>query len=562
METVYGVSISKNILFGKCVFFEQEALNSDFVRVHDVKLELDRWRRAVKETNSQLTELYRNTIDTFGTANAMIVKTHKYILNDTAFVGKIEEQIKKLSCNAEYAVFVAEKYFTKTLTLTGNEYIKTRADDIKEICLVLINNLRGSGHEGRAEFFRMLGDRAESESLIVVAHEIFVADVLDFERFQIKGFITKAGSAMAHASILAQSLGLVALVGTGKSLRDFGNKNVVISGGENLAVLSPDQEVIEKYLKQKKTWDREKIRLKSMIERGSFTKDGHKVQIMASVTGLKDAQKAKEYGAAGIGLFRSEFIYLGRETVPSEQEQFEIYKGLLELSKDNPVVIRTIDVGPDKMPDYFGSLISAGSWFAIRGIRFCLENPEVFITQLRALLRASVYGRLKMVLPMVTSVAEIEETKKILKSLKNELDRSQIAYDKDVALGIMIETPAAVMIADKLAKIVDFFNIGTNDLTQLAFAVDRNAEGSKGFSMDDAVILRMVDIVVQAAKEYGIPVSVCGIYANDVVFLSNFVGLGVDSLSVPAEHIWEVRKKINGLSFIEQVSTVENKIKK
>ncbi|GHV30358.1 phosphoenolpyruvate-protein phosphotransferase [Clostridia bacterium] len=561
METVYGVGISKNILFGKCVFFEQEALNSDFVRVHDVDLELDRWKKAVKETNLQLTELYKNTIDTVGTANAMIVKTHKYILNDTAFVGKIEEQIKNLSCNAEYAVFIAEKYFTKTLTLTGNEYIKTRADDIKEICLVLINNLRGSGHKGRVEFFRMLGDRAESESLIVVAHEIFVADVLDFERFQIKGFITKAGSAMAHASILAQSLGLVALVGTGKNLRDFGNKNVVISGAENLAILSPDQEAIEKYLKQKKNWDREKIRLKSMIERGSFTKDGHKVKIMASVTGLKDAQKAKECGAVGIGLFRSEFIYLGRETPPSEQEQFEVYRGLLEISEDNPVFIRTIDVGPDKMPDYFSSLISAGSWFAIRGIRFCLENPEVFITQLRALLRASVYGRLKIVLPMVTSVAEIEKTKKIFESLKNELDRSQIAYDKDVALGIMIETPAAVMIADKLAKIVDFFSIGTNDLTQLAFAVDRNSESSKGFLMDDAVILRMVDVVVLAAKKYGIPVSVCGIYANDVVFLCNFVGLGVDSLSVPAEHVGEVRKKINGLSFVEQVSTVENKIK-
>jgi phosphotransferase system enzyme I (PtsI) len=562
METVYGVGISRDILFGKCVFFEQKALNSALVRVPDVESELDRWRRAVRETHLQLKELYENTIDTIGTANAMIMKAHECILDDILFVGKIEEQIVNSSCNAEYAVLTAEKYFADTLARAGDEYVKARAADIKEICLSLICNLGGGGCNRRAEFFRMLSKRAERESLILVTREIFVSDVLDFEKFHIRGFITKTGSAMAHASILAQSLGLVALVGTGKVLQDSNNKSVVISGSEDMAILSPDQEAIEKYTKRKEMRDREKVGFKNMTERGSFTKDGRKIQVMANITGVKDAQKAKEYGADGVGLFRSEFMYLGKETAPSEQEQFEIYKELLELNKTDPVAIRTIDVGPDKTPDYFSDLVLGGSSATVRGVRFCLEYPEVFITQLRALLRASVYGRLKIVLPMITSVAEVEETKKILESLKNELNRSQITYDKDVALGIMIETPAAVMIADKLAKVVDFFNIGTNDLTQLAFAVDRNSENSREFSVDDTVVLRMVDVVVSAARKHDIPVSVCGVYASDTVFLSNFVGLGVDSLSVPAERIGEVRKKINGLSFVEQVNAVKNEIKK
>ncbi|MDR2817793.1 MAG: phosphoenolpyruvate--protein phosphotransferase [Oscillospiraceae bacterium] len=559
METVYGVGISRGILFGKCVFFEQKALNSSFVRVQDVKSELERWKKAVKETHRQLTELYENTVDTIGPANAMIMKVHEYILDDVLFVGKVEEQIRNLSCNAEYAVFTAGRYFAKSLSQAKDKYIKTRADDVKEVCLALIRNLGGGDRNERAAFFRMLGNRTKSESLVLVTREIFVSDVLDFERCHIRGFITKAGSAMAHASILAQSLGLVTLVGTGKNLRDAGDKDVIISGCENMAILSPDQETIEKYTRRKEMKDREKARLKDMIGKGSLTKDGRKIQVMANVTGLKDAQKAKECGADGIGLFRSEFMYLGRETAPSEQEQFEIYKELLELSGIDFVTIRTIDVGPDKTPDYFSDLAPEGSPAAVRGIRFCLTHPEVFITQLRALLRASVYGKLKILLPMITSIAEIEETKKILESLKNELNRSQIAYDKDLALGIMIETPAAVMIADKLAKVVDFFNIGTNDLTQLTFAADRN---SREFSLDDTVILRMVDIAVLAAKEHDIPVSVCGVYASDVVLLGDFVGLGADSLSVPAEHIGEVKEKISELSFVEQVGTVKNKIKK
>ncbi|MDR1354369.1 MAG: phosphoenolpyruvate--protein phosphotransferase [Oscillospiraceae bacterium] len=560
MEVVYGVGISDRVLFGQAVFFVQEELSSNCVLQHDVQQELMRLRMAIKKADVGLATMYEDALSALGRDNAMVLQAYRFILNDEAFVGKIEERISSSCCSAEYAVFEAENHFVRTLAESGGEYVEMRVIDVKEICLMLINCLSDKADGEKDRFFRALHENSLRGPFIVVSREIFVTDILRFPKCNVKGFVTKAGSEMSHVAILAKALGLVAIVGTGRELQDCHERRVIISAGEDVAIFSPNREIMNKYMVLAKGEGEE-----GSSETGasdcvvSETPRSCDVKVLANISCPEEASRAINNGADGIGLFRSEFLFMEKPLPPDEEEQFLAYKALLEVAAGRTTIIRTIDVGADKVPLCFKGWF-LGSFYEQRGIRFCLKHIEIFKVQLRALLRAGSYGALKIMLPMITSVDEVVWAKNVIEEVKRELRDLEIEFCENFELGIMIETPAAVMLADKLAVVVDFFSIGTNDLAQLAFAVDRNSEAGAGYCANDVVVFRMVNMVVKAAKMAGIATYVCGVCAEDKRFVGGFVALGVSGLSVGLGSIGDVAKEISNYVSCDRKDILKDKI--
>lgn len=563
MEKIYGISLSDDILFGKCVYFEQNTLSNYFALAENVEEEINKLKEAAAITKNQLRKIYEDNVNTIGKANAMIFKSHETILADEELFKKIEETVKELKCNAEYAIFKAAEYFSNMLKNVQNEYIQARANDIKEIGLLLVENMHReeSNHKLSALLAESRNSLFKNQGLIIASSSVFVSDVLAFPKLGVKGFITQNGCETSHSSILAQSLGLVALVGTGCNLEWLIDKELIISGPEAAAFIEPEKETVKFYLKQQKEYNTQKQQQRSVAEEKNLTKDNVEIKLMANINSVKDIKEANENGAQGVGLFRSEYMFMNRVLPPTEDEQFEIYKQLLLSNKGKPVVIRTLDIGFDKIPSYYKNMFSeTPSAFGDRGIRFCLKHIDIFTEQLRALLRASIYGSLRIMLPMVSFLGEVAAIKELIDKIKQEFIKANILFGKDVKLGVMIETPAAVMIAPELAGYIDFFSVGTNDLLQLTFAMNRNSEDMRKEIANNSAIIRMIKLVINAASKKNIPVSVCGACAGDINFLGSLVGLGVSSLSVAPRQIFGIKNKLKEITFTDELKKISNKL--
>lgn len=559
MIKIYGESLSNEILFGKCIYFKQINLNTDFKKLNDVDLELKKFNDARNFAKIQLQKIYECNIKRIGEKNAMVFKVHEQLLDDKELINKVENIIKELKCSVEYAILDASKYFTDVLSNVSNKYIKARVNDIKEVCSLLIKSVKEKIKTESLDK-SLIKNEVKKHKIIIATSDIFFLDVLEFKKLGISGFITKNGYTISHASIFAQSLGFVALIGTDCELENWNGKNVIISGKESLAILSPDEKTEKLYMAKQKELSIKSKNLEKIVMEKNLTKDLHEIKLMININSLKELEKAESSYSQGVGLFRSEYLFLSKEQAPTEDEQVKIYKELLIKNKNKPVIIRTLDVGFDKIPSYYRNMFENFSAFGDRGIKFCLKHLDIFEGQLKALLRASIYGKLKIMLPMVTQVEEVLQTKQIIEKVKQELKENKVPYEENIELGIMIETPAAVTLADKLASHVDFFSIGTNDLTRLTF-IACESEAKKQLPENNNVILKMIKSVKNAAKKRNIPVGICGACAGDLNLLGNFVALEIDNISVEPSKILQIKNKLKEIAFTEELKKLNDKLR-
>lgn len=540
MIKIKGLSVSGGIAIGK-MFFIKHTTNIAKQNVSDYSTEVTRYKEAADKVISDLERIEKDTADDIGHENAQIFEIHKMMIQDKDFTSMIENMIKENSVNAEYAVEESAKSFCEMLEKTGNEYMMGRQSDIKDISRKLIAALTGDESETD---FESLTD------VIICADDLSPSETVKFTSKNIKGFVTKYGSAQSHTAILAKSMNIPAVIGTGSLLSDeYGGCTAVLDGYNGALYVDPTFEVLEdaKARLLKDTEHQERLRRLKGLD--NITKDGVRIQLYANIGSVSDIGSVLENDAGGIGLFRSEFLYLKGSRLPNEDEQFKAYKEVLSAMKGKKVIIRTLDIGADKNAEYLNLEKEDNPAMGMRAIRLCLERPEIFKTQLRALLRASIYGKLSIMLPMIISTNEIRSAMRILDDAKAELRAEGIDFDNEIDIGIMIETPAAVMISDQLAREVDFFSIGTNDLTQYCLAIDRqNRQLESSFDSHHLAVLRMIKQTVDNAHRARIWCGICGELAADLSLTETFLNMGIDELSVSPSSILPLREKIRGIN--------------
>lgn len=544
MATLQGIGVSKGVAIGT-VFVKSETMPViEKKQIQSTEDELEKLEQAKEAALQQLGELYERALAAVGENEAAIFEVHQMMLADEDFLGRMREIISTEKVNAEYAVQVAKEEYVALFAGMDDAYMQERAADIVDLSTRVINQLTGSDHQPWAQI---------KEPVIVAARDLLPSDTMQIEKKYLLGIITEVGGETSHSSILARAMQIPAVVGVDGLLASLSHSDTVIVDGDGGSVfVNPTQEQEALWL-QKQAEHKERIaRLQELRGTESITKDGIRVRIAANIGTPDDLEAVLANDAEGIGLFRTEFLYMHSNTLPSEDMQFEAYKRVLAKMKDEPVIIRTLDVGGDKEVEYLGIPRESNPFLGYRAIRICLDQPEIFKTQLRALLRASVHGKLGIMFPMITGVDEVRRAKKILAEVKDELQTAGIAYSSDLEIGVMIETPAAALITDQLAKEVDFFSIGTNDLTQYTLAVDRmNAKVAHLYDSHHPAVLRLVQLTVENARRAGIWVGICGEAAADLGLTETFVALGIDELSMNAGSILEVKQKIQGINAAE-----------
>ena len=460
------------------------------------------------------------------------------MLDDLDYLEGIENRIRTEMVNSEYAVTVTGEEFAAMFSSMDDEYMKARAADVLDISARLVRVLEGREEPG-------LHAR---EPVIILADDLSPSETIAMDKSKILAFVTKHGSANSHTAILARSLNIPSLVNTDVEItRDYHGKEAIVDGVTGSLFIEPDEQTLEAKKKEQEEIRGREEKLKLLIGQENITKDGRRINLYANMGNVEDVQKVLESDAGGIGLFRSEFLYLGRETFPSEEEQYKSYKAVLEKMEGKKVVIRTMDIGADKKVDYFGLEPEENPALGYRAIRICLDREEIFITQLKALYRAAVHGKLAIMFPMIVSVDEVQRIKQIVEMVKEDLAKDGFSVG-EAELGIMIETPAAAVISDKLAKEVDFFSIGTNDLTQYTLAVDRQNQKLEGIcDTHHEALLRLIEMTVKNAHEAGIWVGICGELGADTELTEWFLKIGVDELSVAASAVLKVRRAVREL---------------
>lgn len=535
MNTFYGKSVYDGIAIGKLEFWKKKKSEAKQYSVSDIKAEYSRFQTALSETISQLNFLKEKATDEVGKENAEIFEIHKLMLEDKDYIDSIENIILKDNLNAEYAVSVTCKSFVEMFSLMDDSYMQARAIDIKDISERLINNL-SSKNESSMMY---------SEPVILVAEDFTPSETLQLDKSKILAFITSKGSLNSHTAILARTMNIPAIIGLDLiSLESFNGKLAVVDGYCGAVFVDPDDEFLKTSYKRLNKEKEEKDLLQSLIGKENITLDGKRIKLYANIGNIKDLPRVIDNDAAGIGLFRSEFIFLEKNTFPSEEEQFAIYKSAIETMNGKKVIIRTLDIGADKKVDYFDLKSEENPALGLRAIRLCIKRPDIFKTQLRALLRAAVYGNLSIMYPMIISVKEVLEIKNILSDTAHELETQGIPY-KIPEQGIMIETPASVMISDELAKEVSFFSIGTNDLSQYVMAIDRqNQDLDDFYDTYHPAVMKMIEITIENAHKNGIWAGICGELAADLNVTEKLLNMGVDELSVSPGRLLSVRKKI------------------
>ena len=535
MKTYKGKSVYKGISMGNVIVLKDRELQIKRYKIEDADAEIARVGRAEETAKEQLQKLYDKALKEVGEANAAIFEVHQMMLEDDDYNESIQTMIQTESVNAEYAVAVTGDNFSEMFAGMDDDYMKARAADVKDISNRLVKILQG---EEDVDF-------ASMEPSVIIAEDLSPSETVQMEKEKILAFVTVHGSTNSHTAILARMMNIPALVGVPMDLQKIHNGMcAVVDGFQGEVTFEPSEEIRELTRKRIGEEKEKEHLLQTLKGKETVTLDGRRVNLFANIANVGDVGYALENDAGGIGLFRSEFLYLGRTSFPTEEEQFQAYKQVAQMMAGKKVIIRTLDIGADKQVDYFHLGQEDNPAMGYRAIRICLKQPEIFKTQLRALLRAAVFGNLSIMYPMITSVEEVQQIYDIVKEVQEELEKIQIPY-KVPEQGIMIETPAAVMISDELAEMVDFFSIGTNDLTQYTLAVDRqNAKLDDFYNPHHKAILKMIQMVVDNAHKCGKWAGICGELGADLELTETFVRMGVDELSVAPSIILKIRKRI------------------
>lgn len=538
MEKITGKSISGMVTIGPLRIFRHKEFTVEEIKVDRPETEVARFDSARNTASAKMNQFYQEAVSRVGLDNASIFKVYQQMLTESEFVDSVRSMIRSQSINAESAISQAEKNFTQIYSAGADVYMQAHIGDVQEIARILLRTLR----QKKAMF-------AGDEPCILYADDLTPSETIQMDTGKILGFVTKEGTATSHTAILARALGVPAIVATGAEVDDsYDGKTAVIDGFSGTVYLDPTPGILA-VMKEKQD---QSIRLKDLLQQlkglPSETADGHRVEVAANVSSASDLAAVLKNDAEGIGLFRSEFIYMGRDTLPSEEEQFNIYKLAIETMAGKRVIIRTLDIGADKEASAFHLPKEENPALGMRAIRICLKRPEIFKTQLRAILRASAFGKAAIMFPLITSVWEVWKAKEILDEVKMELDKKGIAYDHHMEVGIMVETPAAALISDKLAKEVDFFSIGTNDLSQYTLVVDRTSRVlSDFFNPHHPAVLKLIQMTVENAHKEGIWVGMCGELGSDLSITETFLRMGVDEFSVAPYSVLPLRKQIRSI---------------
>ena len=535
-----GKTVYKGIKMGPVLVLKGNDSQVKRDKIRDAEAEIGRVSLAVEKAKEQLGRLYDKAVKEVGEASAAIFEVHQMIMEDEDFLDAIHNMIRTEMVNAEYAVAVTGDNFSEMFAGMDDDYMKARAADIKDISNRLVQNLQGKDDT----------DLNSSEPAVIVADDLSPSETVQMDKEKILAFVTVHGSSNSHTAILARMMNIPALIGVPLDLDMIqSGMTAVVDGFKGEVIFEPDEQVRAE-AKERMDEEKEKLDLlQSLKGKENITLDGKKINIFANIGSVGDVGYVLENDAGGIGLFRSEFLYLGRDDFPTEEEQFQAYKQVVQMMAGKKVIIRTLDIGADKQVEYFNLDKEENPAMGYRAIRICLKQPEIFVTQLRALFRAAVFGNLSIMYPMITSVEEVQKIYEIVESVKAELEKDGVPY-KVPEQGIMIETPAAVMISDELAELVDFFSIGTNDLTQYTLAIDRqNAKLDEFYNAHHKAILRMIQMTVENAHKAGKWVGICGELGADLELTKEFVRMGVDELSVAPSMVLRLRKAIREMKF-------------
>ena len=533
MKKYNGKSIFKGIAIGDILFYQKEKQQVKRQRVEDVAKEKERYQMASQKASEQLKQLYDKALQEVGEANAAVFEVHMMMLEDDDYVSSIVNMIETQEVNAEYAVAVTGDNFAELFSQMDDEYFKARAADVKDITERLISVLNEQDDKGA------LGD----DPVIVVADDLAPSETVQMDKEKLLAFVTKYGSANSHTAILARTMNIPALIDIDIQ-PEWNGKLAIVDGKEGQLIIEPDEETLAFYRRQQQEEQEARALLSELKGQEDITLDGKRIKLYANIAGVGDVANVLANDAAGIGLFRSEFLYLEAEDYPDEETQFLAYKRVAEMMAGKKVVVRTLDIGADKQVDYFKLDREDNPAMGFRAIRICLERPEIFRTQLRALIRASAYGEIAIMYPMIISVEEVCRIREIVDSVKRELDEQGISYG-NFEQGIMIETPAAVMMSEELAQHVDFFSIGTNDLTQYTLAIDRqNMKLDSFYDPHHPAILKMIQTTITNGHKGGCWVGICGELGADTSLTETFLKMGVDELSVSPSFVLPIRRII------------------
>lgn len=536
MYVLEGKSVYGGIAIGKISIFAKGDRQVKRETVEDTAAELNRFTKAKEKAKEQLKALYDKALQEVGEVNAMIFDVHQMMLDDLDYIEPITNIIENQKVNAEYAVAEAGDNLSEVFASMDDAYMRERAADIKDISNRVIRILQG----------KEMGEIDNEEPVILVAEDLAPSETVQLDKEKVLSFVTKLGSTNSHTAILARTMNIPALIGV--SYEDnMDGKFAIVDGYEGRMYVEPDTDVLERYQRRQEEEIKKKQLLLELHGKEDVTRDGKKINLYANIGSVSDVASVLKNDAGGIGLFRSEFLYLESDTYPTEEEQFKAYRTVAETMAGKKVIIRTLDIGADKQVDYFDLDKEDNPAMGYRAIRICLDRTDIFKTQLRALYRASFYGTISIMFPMIISVDEVRRIKEITEEVKSELREQGVPYG-EVELGIMIETPAAVMISDKLAKEVDFFSIGTNDLTQYTLAIDRqNPKLDTIYDSHHEGILRMLQMVVDNGHNEGCWVGICGELGADTTLTETFLRMGFDELSVTPSMVLKVREAIRGI---------------
>lgn len=536
MVQLTGKSIFEAIAIGPLYSYPQSKAEVVRCQIENAEKELERFEAAKKTAGEELSALYEKAVLEIGKTSAAIFEVHGMLLENEEYLDFICNIIRSQKVNAEFAVAAAGDHFAQMFAAMDEEYMQARAGDIKDISEHLIKALSGKSDEKKI-----------GQPVILTAEDLVPSEIVRLDKSKLLAIVTEMGSINSHTAILARTMGIPAVIGI-RIDEQYNGKRAIVDGNTGTVIIDPTDDVLKEYQQKKEEQEKQRLLLQELKGRETITRDGKEIGLYANIGNAGDVADVLANDADGIGLFRSEFLYLQSEDYPTEEEQFRTYKAVVENMAGKKVIIRTFDIGADKQADYFGLKKEENPAMGLRAIRICLMRPELFKTQLRAILRASIYGNVSVMFPMITSLWEIQKIKEIFGEVRQELLREQISF-KDVEIGVMIETPAAVMISDLLAKEVDFFSIGTNDLTQYTLALDRRNESLSPFcDAHHEAILRMIEMTVKNAHRENIRAGICGELAADMEMIPHFIRMGVDELSVSCSYILPIRRLIGELS--------------
>lgn len=536
MVTIQGKSVFGGVSIGKLMFYKRNEKVIKREHVSDVDAEWKRFEAAKGQAVDQLKELYEKALEDVGEANAMIFEIHQMMLEDLDYLESIENIIRSQEVNAEYAVATTADNFAQMFASMDDAYMQGRAADVKDVSERVLDILCGVS----------AGVKEMTEPCIIAADDLAPSETVQLDKSKVLGFATMYGSSNSHTAILARTMNIPAVIGLGEKLSaQYDGKMAVIDGFTGVLYVDPDEETLVR-MQEKRAKDLEQKELLNQLKgKENVTKSGQKINVYANIGNVSDLGAVLKNDAGGIGLFRSEFLYLENSTFPTEEQQFAVYKQVAESMAGKKVIIRTLDIGADKQVDYFNLGKEENPALGYRAIRICLTRPEIFKTQLRALYRAAVYGNLSIMFPMIISVSEVKKIKEIIAEVKAELKAEGIPYKEDVELGIMIETPAAVMMSRELAKEVDFFSVGTNDLTQYTLAIDRQNQKLDAFyDPHHPAVLAMIKMAADNAHAEGKWIGICGELGADLELTEEFLKMGLDELSVSPALVLPLRKRI------------------